>query len=324
MAIRNSSLPPTNAGSNACPVARASPGGKAISARSRCPPTATCSRACKSKMAPPFSTVTKTNNDGPGSLRQAIADANAEANPQGSVIVFSPSLKGKTVGLTSGELEIVNSTNRISVLGASLPRGSDDPVDLAGGVTISGTDNSRILFTDFNTDVLLRNLTLTEAHPETTAGEGGAIFSGGLLDICDSSIVGNRTRDVTSGSSKAGAGMFLQSSCSTLIYRSTISDNHCGSGTVATGPAGGIFNFGELVIVDSTIFRQPCRHRRLRRRHPRRGDEAGDPPLDDQWQCHARQRVHRCGAGRRHLRQRQQHAAAHSEYHHRRTIRQDW
>src|SRR5438094_5211040 len=46
-------------------------------------------------------TVTNTNDSGPGSLRQALADAN-----DGDTIDFDPSLNGQTVTLTSGQLNV--------------------------------------------------------------------------------------------------------------------------------------------------------------------------------------------------------------------------
>ena len=46
-------------------------------------------------------TVTNTNDSGPGSLRQALADAN-----DGDTINFDGSLKGQSIALTSGELVI--------------------------------------------------------------------------------------------------------------------------------------------------------------------------------------------------------------------------
>ncbi|SRR6266566_7182877 len=46
-------------------------------------------------------TVINTNDSGPGSLRQALADANDR-----DIINFDPSLNGQTISLTSDELAI--------------------------------------------------------------------------------------------------------------------------------------------------------------------------------------------------------------------------
>jgi hypothetical protein len=46
-------------------------------------------------------TVTNTNDSGPGSLRQALAEAN-----DGDTIDFDPSLNGQTITLTSAELAV--------------------------------------------------------------------------------------------------------------------------------------------------------------------------------------------------------------------------
>src|SRR4051812_23834432 len=46
-------------------------------------------------------TVTNTNDAGPGSLREAIANA-----PTGSTIQFDASIAGQTIGIVSGELAI--------------------------------------------------------------------------------------------------------------------------------------------------------------------------------------------------------------------------
>src|SRR5258708_19443171 len=59
-------------------------------------------------------TVTNTNDSGPGSLRQALADA-----IDGDTINFDPALNGQTILLTTAELGIVKSVT-ISGPGANL------------------------------------------------------------------------------------------------------------------------------------------------------------------------------------------------------------
>ena len=59
-------------------------------------------------------TVINTNDSGPGSLRQALVDAN-----NGDMINFDAALKGQTVTLTTAELVITKNIT-ISGLGANL------------------------------------------------------------------------------------------------------------------------------------------------------------------------------------------------------------
>src|SRR6478672_3264449 len=59
-------------------------------------------------------TVTNTNDSGPGSLRQAFADAQ-----DGDTIQFDPALNGQTINLTSGEL-LINKNININGPGSAL------------------------------------------------------------------------------------------------------------------------------------------------------------------------------------------------------------
>src|SRR3954465_15215152 len=54
-------------------------------------------------LAAPVITVLNTDDSGAGSLREAVVDASAVA---GSVIQFDASLAGKTIVLTSGEIDV--------------------------------------------------------------------------------------------------------------------------------------------------------------------------------------------------------------------------
>src|SRR5258706_203383 len=76
-------------------------------------------------------TITVRNNldAGPGSLRQAITEANASDS---EVISFDPSLTGSTITLTTGALP--NIAKDVSISGLEEP----------AGLTISGNNASRV------------------------------------------------------------------------------------------------------------------------------------------------------------------------------------
>src|SRR6478752_699253 len=83
-------------------------------------------------------TVMNTNDLGAGSLRQAIADG------AGAEIDFDPSLSGRTITLTSGEL-VVASPMTINGAGSR--------------ITVSGNDASRVFHVTGN-PVTIRGLTI--------------------------------------------------------------------------------------------------------------------------------------------------------------------
>ena len=79
-------------------------------------------------------TVMNTNDSGKGSLRQAILDANRNGSTTNTITIkFAPALSGKTITLTSGELDITNNVN----IDGSFPSGLP-------AVTISGNHSSRV------------------------------------------------------------------------------------------------------------------------------------------------------------------------------------
>ncbi len=105
-------------------------------------------------------TVTSTADNGAGSLRAAIASAQA-----GDIIQFNAGLANKTIQLTSGQLEIQPGKN-ITIDGAS-----------AANLTLSGNNASRILHVnsnqDFPTTIAIKNLIFANG---STREQGGAIL----------------------------------------------------------------------------------------------------------------------------------------------------
>jgi hypothetical protein len=95
-----------------------------------------------------FVTVTNTNDSGPGSLRQALADAH-----DGDFINFAPPLRGQAITLTNGELLV------------------DKSITISGNLTVSGNGMSRVLHIGSGTTVSISGLTVQNAAPVTVVGK---------------------------------------------------------------------------------------------------------------------------------------------------------
>jgi len=176
-------------------------------------------------------TVENTNDNGAGSLRQAIEDANATSGADS--IQFDSELSGQEIILTSGELEI------------------SDSVEISGNgvdITINGNNNSRIfnvddLDTTNQLEVVIDQLTLTEGSSDQG---GGAIANAENLTVSQSRFTNNEN---TSLEPTDGGGAITNSASGSVdIDSSLIASNQ------SSAFGGGITNFGELSVEDSIIF----------------------------------------------------------------------
>ena len=192
--------------------------------------------------------VTNINDSGPGSLRQALVDAN-----DGDTINFDPSLKGQTITLTSGHLNV------------------DKDVTISG----PGADN---LAVDGNAQSLVFNVnlvkTVTMFGLTITNGNGGGIFNlDGGLTVSNCTVSGNYgggifnygsrfgaaelsvNDSIISGNYGSGISNFADHSAATLtITNSTISGNlaeHAGGGGIASGS--GKLSRSIVTVSNSTI-----------------------------------------------------------------------
>ncbi|MEC4986540.1 MAG: choice-of-anchor D domain-containing protein [Oscillatoria sp. PMC 1068.18] len=134
-------------------------------------------------------TVTSSADNGVGSLREAIATAQA-----GDTIRFAPNLANATIKLTSGQLAV---NKNLIIDGANV-----------SGLTISGNNSSRIFDVANDTSFTLRNLAI--ANGKTSAigaeGSGGAIRTGGntTLVIENSTFINNYANGEGGGAIFAG------------------------------------------------------------------------------------------------------------------------
>ena len=200
-------------------------------------------------------TVTTLDDDGAGSLREALA-----LIADGGTIDFDPALAGGTIGLTSGQLLV----DRSVTIDASA----------APGIVVSGTNVSRVFQVEPSAVVAMSDLVVAEGagapqgggilnlgsltldrvvvrdNAETSAGPANFAFGGGgiyngegaTLNLTDSTVADNTSLNQPAG----GIYGFLGSTIN--ITRSTVSGN-----VAAVDVAGGLRSLGDANIVNSTF-----------------------------------------------------------------------
>ncbi len=191
-----------------------------------------------------FLTVTTLEDSGAGSLRQAISSALTN-----SIIVFHPTLDGRTIRLSSGALAI---TTPVRIDGRLL----------SNGITISGAGESRVIEVASGSNVVLANLNIADGKSDLSGAgiynhghltlerstvchnfsfmDGGGIYNTGQLVLTNSTVAANRAAD-------AGGGIYNDLGSISAIH-STISDN---TATLAAG--GGIGNNGSVWLENSIV-----------------------------------------------------------------------
>ena len=206
--------------------------------------------------------VTNLNDSFAGSLRQAIADANTNADETNTI--YFEEVSG-TITLTSGELQI---TKSLSIFGPG-----------AGTLTVSGNNASRVFHAiATNMDVVISDLTISGGNTyngstyepgggiyvdyangtmtlrnmvieNNTAGLGGGIYSSyATMTLINSTVRNNHLQSPPSSDGSFGAGIFARTA---TIQGSTIS----GNSKTGAGTGGGIYvmNGNGLTVTNSTI-----------------------------------------------------------------------
>ncbi|HEX3554739.1 MAG TPA: IPTL-CTERM sorting domain-containing protein [Thermoanaerobaculia bacterium] len=173
--------------------------------------------------------VTNLNDAGPGSLRQAVLDANGAAGPD--VITFQAGLTG-TITLASGPLNV------------------SDSVDVQGPgqavITVNGNNASTVFYVYSSAatlDVTISGLTLTGG----LASRGGGIVDNGENLVLDHVTVSNNT---ATGEGGVGGGLWVDGSTNSVTIRNSVF-----SGNQADQAGGGIYleDSGTVLIQDTVI-----------------------------------------------------------------------
>ena len=161
--------------------------------------------------------VTSSNDDGAGALRQAIAQVCS-----GGTITFAAGLSSNTILLAAPLYPQKNLTI--------------DGSGLASPLTISGNHAVSVFIIPQNVSVTLQNLNIVDGM---SGGNGGGIFNMGTLNVKDSTLSGNTAANMGGGILNGGT---------LTVTGSTLVDNHAGW----TG--GGIWSENyNLKVINSTL-----------------------------------------------------------------------
>jgi parallel beta-helix repeat protein len=200
--------------------------------------------------------VTNLGDSGPGSLRQAIEDANGAAGAD--TVTFQAGLTG-TITLTTGQLAITDSVDiqgpgaaAISVSGDNASRvfylynGSAEIAVTISGLTVTGgRANIGGGIVNFDEDLVLDGLVITG---NTASADGGGLWADGIFDmsltIRNSTISGN-----TAGSD--GGGIYIEDAAEPVLIQNTVI-----TGNDAADDGGGIYFYdpdNSTTIEGSTI-----------------------------------------------------------------------
>jgi predicted outer membrane repeat protein len=193
-------------------------------------------------------TVTNTSDNGEGSLREALANAQS-----GDTIKFASGLANKKITLTSGDIDVLKAVNI---------DGSDAP-----NLTISGNDKSRI----FNIgnrqnriNVTIKNLSFTDGRAVAGTLDDKNFGDGGAIRIHDFSDLVVEDSTFKNNVAERGGAIRVNYGGSLTVRNSTfdgndgsIANDGFSAGAIATHGSGGEADFdpgnGFLTIEGSTF-----------------------------------------------------------------------
>src|SRR5262245_53570360 len=183
--------------------------------------------ALEDRSLPSTFTVLNLADAGDGSLRAAVAAANAHAGAD--TIEFRPGLTG-TIALTGGELAI---TDGLTVEGPGADR-----------LTVSGGGTSRVFDIGGGAAVTLAGLTVADG----LAGQGGGIDNAGVLTLSHCVLSGNRAL----GAGLGGA-VLNEPGAALAVTGCTFTGNQAVGDATGFGHGGALLNRGTATVTNSAF-----------------------------------------------------------------------
>ena len=171
--------------------------------------------------------VATTNDSGGGSLRGVLAYA--ATKPGADVITLAPALAGQTITLAS-EIVLTDS-NPVTI----------DASGLTNSLTLSGNNNARIFYVDFNKSLTLKGLNLTGGggHGGNFNNAGGAICCGGSCTLQKCTLTGN--------AADLGGAIYVFGGSMTLT-QCTLAGNSSGTAGSAIDNEGGVITLDRCTL----------------------------------------------------------------------------
>ncbi len=226
-------------------------------------------------------TAAGTGSGSTGDLRYAISQANANPNPDGSIIQFDASVFG-----TPQTITLSSSLGTLDLTETAGPEEIDGPTV---GVTVSGADAVGVFAVGQDVVASFSGLALTGGYDNQGAGldnegtasldgciitgnssylSGGGLFNAGKATLTDCTLTGDSTYKsaggglynagsttlndcVVSNNSTflgSGAGIFSAYETTLTLANCTISGN-----SARSGEGGGVFGFGTTTVTNCTV-----------------------------------------------------------------------
>lgn len=189
-------------------------------------------------------TVTNINDDGTGSLREAITQANS--NAQADTINFDAAFFNvpRTITLTSGELRITRDDSTGFNLGRLLTVNGPG----ANLLTISGNNASRVFFVSLYANLAMSGITVRDGNGVGTILNSEGISGGGML--ADRAVVSLSNVTFRNNSAAgSGGGLYLSALKSLTITDSLVTENH------ANVSGGGFIDYdGDIKVIRNTTI----------------------------------------------------------------------